>query len=76
MLTTWFQHTGFEKVVAEAWAELGVPLQQVMTEFHHLATQWNRLCFENIFERKNDAKHGLRGSSDALNTNPLDNWND
>lgn len=52
MLTAWFSHLEFEKVVMEAWPTPGVPLMQAMDTFRRVASQWNRLYFGHIFQQK------------------------
>lgn len=70
MLTAWFQHRDFHKLVNRVWVVPEIPLQQALGQFRELAQWWNRHCFGNIFERKRRCLARLAGVQRKLEEQP------
>lgn len=61
MLTAWFHHRDFGKLVTQAWADPEHSLLQSMASFRQLAVYCNKTCFGNIFDRKRRCQARLEG---------------
>ena len=65
----WLSHPSFLGVVYEAWSN-SPTLQQVVMSFSEKASNWNKVHFGNLFQRKKSVLARLKGIQESLTTSP------